>query len=821
MYSKSALIGNTGFIGKNISYSIDFSEYYNSKNIKDIINKKFKLIICCGISARKYFANQFPDEDLLQIKILIDCLNTIECDRFILISTIDVYPEINNRANEDTILDINEENNSYGKNRLYMENFVKSKFKNYNIIRLPGVFGFGLKKNIIYDLIFNKHPKIDIESQYQWYNLDWLVDDINYVIENDIKIINLFPEPLVNKEWIYLFETNKYQIIKKDIKYDIQTKYHSSFYWKTKESVLNSLIRYIKIMNNNNICISNLCFSECVDDNIMLQFGIDKLEVAPFKFFGKDFINNDLSFFEQWKNKIYSFQSLLYPHTFNIFSESNKFKQYIFKLIDIAFYLNVKILVLGSPKNRKIDNSISEEEILNLFIELGDYCKEKNIILCIEPNSKLYGCNFITTSTEGYEFCKKINHLNIKLNLDIGSMQMENESIYENIFKYKDQVAHIHFSAPYLKSIKSNTHIFYNYIYNQLYKTNYNGKVTLETLNQEIFDIQKDIYELVRVPRVGIIGAGWYGCHIAKRFLNIGYTVNIFEKNSEIFSMSSIKNQNRLHLGFHYPRSYNTRKLCIENYHKFINEYSQFLYDISENYYIIANDSLVDYQTYINIMTYEKIPFKIGDNMSFKNNTGTLLVDEKFIDNRAAKKFFENLLKNNIYLNKKVDVDQLKYDYVFDCTNNQSNNIKSINNKNIYYELTLSLLYKSKINNIAYTIVDGPFSSLYPHDLSKNLYTLTNVKYTPILIDENYENIEKYKLSVAELNILREKMENEIKTYIEDFDLNFKYSGYFLSTKTKFINKSDNRELIVSTEKNRIYLFCGKISGIYDINLDL
>ena len=36
-----ALIGSTGFIGRNLTSQIDFEEKYNSKNIASISGKKF------------------------------------------------------------------------------------------------------------------------------------------------------------------------------------------------------------------------------------------------------------------------------------------------------------------------------------------------------------------------------------------------------------------------------------------------------------------------------------------------------------------------------------------------------------------------------------------------------------------------------------------------------------------------------------------------------------------------------------------------------------------------------------------------------------
>lgn len=56
---------------------------------------------------------------------------------------------------------------------------------------------------------------------------------------------------------------------------------------------------------------------------------------------------------------------------------------------------------------------------------------------------------------------------------------------------------------------------------------------------------------------IAIIGAGWFGCLIADELLKRNYKVRIFERENEIFNNASGNNQNRLHLGFHYPRSKN------------------------------------------------------------------------------------------------------------------------------------------------------------------------------------------------------------------------------------------------------------------------
>ena len=82
---------------------------------------------------------------------------------------------------------------------------------------------------------------------------------------------------------------------------------------------------------------------------------------------------------------------------------------------------------------------------------------------------------------------------------------------------------------------------------------------------------------------IAIIGAGWVGCHLANNLKNI-HDIKLIDR-SEIFAGASFYNQNRLHMGFHYPRSFSTRKLCYDTFNKFSKEYSNIVSNIKNNIY--------------------------------------------------------------------------------------------------------------------------------------------------------------------------------------------------------------------------------------------
>lgn len=146
-----ALIGYTGFVGSNLALQHKFDMLFNSRNIDEITSNEYDLVVCAGAKGVKWYANQFPEDDLNGIRKLCDKFGEIKTRRFILISTVDVYknPVM---VDEETIIE-KEGLHPYGLNRFYLENRVADTFPEYNIVRLPALFGRGIKKNFIYDLI--------------------------------------------------------------------------------------------------------------------------------------------------------------------------------------------------------------------------------------------------------------------------------------------------------------------------------------------------------------------------------------------------------------------------------------------------------------------------------------------------------------------------------------------------------------------------------------------------------------------------------------------------------------------------------------------
>lgn len=194
----SALIGHTGFVGGHLLHQWHFDDCYNSANIDTIDGKDYDLVVCAGVPAAKWIANKEPVKDRENIQQLSQHLQTIKTDKFVLVSTVDVYP-VPVGVDESSPIDITT-CEPYGKHRLELEHIVADRF-DACIVRLPGLFGRGLKKNVIYDFLHdNNVDLINPKGVFQFYSLEHLTHDISVALQNHLKLINITSEPLTVEE---------------------------------------------------------------------------------------------------------------------------------------------------------------------------------------------------------------------------------------------------------------------------------------------------------------------------------------------------------------------------------------------------------------------------------------------------------------------------------------------------------------------------------------------------------------------------------------------------------------------------------------------
>jgi nucleoside-diphosphate-sugar epimerase len=194
-----ALFGHTGFVGSNLLASSFFDDVYNSSNAAESIGKDYDLVVFAAARAEKWRINQDPDGDMLHIKDLEALVSGISARRFVLISTVDVFRNPLD-VDERTLIET-EGLHPYGLHRYRLEEFVREKHPGSLIVRLPGLFGPGLKKNVIFDFLHhNNLGRIHSGGNLQYYNLRRLWDDLNTALDKGLHTVHLTSAPISTVE---------------------------------------------------------------------------------------------------------------------------------------------------------------------------------------------------------------------------------------------------------------------------------------------------------------------------------------------------------------------------------------------------------------------------------------------------------------------------------------------------------------------------------------------------------------------------------------------------------------------------------------------
>lgn len=302
----NVLVGHTGFVGNNLYRYGSFELGVNSVSIREAFGTRPDLCVYAGLRAEKYLANQHPEKDWQMIEQAKENIRMIEPQKLVLISTIDVFKSPL-AVYEDSAIDM-DGLQPYGYNRRVLENWVRENYPEALIVRLPGLFGEGIKKNFIYDIInvipfmlsetkmgelssqeaaieeyyeiqdngfwkcrnlnegeknalrnilgrvnFSALQFTDSRSEFQFYPLKRLWSDINIALENKIELLHTATEPISAGE-IYKFLYGREfmnETAGVPAKYDYRTRYSGLYgqdggYIMGKEEVLLEIQKFIK-----------------------------------------------------------------------------------------------------------------------------------------------------------------------------------------------------------------------------------------------------------------------------------------------------------------------------------------------------------------------------------------------------------------------------------------------------------------------------------------------------------------------------------------------------------------------------------------------
>lgn len=440
-----ALLGSSGFVGSYIREHLDpdRTKYFNSKNIHDICNQTFDTVYCACVPAVKWWANANPEKDLAQIVELTKTLTSIKCKTFIHISTIDVH----------TLEE------PYGRNRHDLEQELLQHFEqhistNIIIVRLPALFGLGLKKNYLYDLMNDNHiSKININSAFQWYYLGWLWKDVEKIRKDvgKINVYNLYSEPVETAEIVKEFFPDVDPAILNFGTRFMYSQPGTENFIRTARDVFIALDEYLgmeKLKNNNRLVVSNMAWKMEHNDHaafLLERYGIKRLELLPTKLASWEEVFStslakELEVFSRRNIRVYSVQSVFHKVDGNFGDEH--IKLHLEKVIGFCEKVGAEVLVMGSPNMRgpHCDPKALGDVLHNVQ-------SQTRVKICMEPNAAMYKC-CVGTTLDSCHDVRGSRHF--WLNYDTGNAYVEKDRLPVAT----DKIGHVQISNARLNPMK-------------------------------------------------------------------------------------------------------------------------------------------------------------------------------------------------------------------------------------------------------------------------------------------------------------------------------------------------------------------------------
>lgn len=360
-----------------------------------------------------------------------------------------------------------------------------------------------------------------------------------------------------------------------------------------------------------------------------------------------------------------------------------------------------------------------------------------------------------------------------------------------------------------------------------------------------------------------IIGAGLYGLYSALYCGKKNEKIIVLECENESFKRASYINQARVHMGYHYPRSYSTAIKSANYFERFSEDYKFCINNSFQQIYATSTDfSWSNAEQFSKFCSATNIRCENVSTEKYFNNLmcdGAFLTKEYTYDANILKTFFLNELKKyqnvNIVYNAKIKTidtgdfyeitlqtgEKYKTPFILNSTYasiNQVLNILGFETFKIKYELCEVILcnVSDNLDNVGITVMDGPFFSIMPFGKT-GYHSLTSVTFTPHLT--SYDVLPTFKCQKdsngycsseqlgncnncpAKPKSAWDYMYNLAKKYLKD-EYEIKYIKSLFSIKPILMASEidDSRPTVIKVHTKKptfVSVLSGKINTVYDL----
>ena len=362
-----------------------------------------------------------------------------------------------------------------------------------------------------------------------------------------------------------------------------------------------------------------------------------------------------------------------------------------------------------------------------------------------------------------------------------------------------------------------------------------------------------------------IIGAGLYGLYAALYCGKRGQSVLVLEYEDAPFKRATYINQARVHMGYHYPRSFSTAIKSAGYFERFNEDYGFSVHSEFDQVYATSSQfswsNAAQFQKFCQAANIrcEELPVNAYFNPGMCD--GAFLTKEYTYDAMILRDYLMaeiakyktihlrfNARINSIRQNEEVyevtlaDGDAFATGFVLNATYASSNQILEMagfEKLGIKYELCEIILcdVNEKLKGVGITVMDGPFFSIMPFGKT-GLHSLTAVTFTPH--ETSYDGVPTFDCQkesdgycspkcLGDCNFCKAKpesaypyMSNLARKYLKE-EYGFTYKGSLFSMKPilKTSEIDDSRPTVIrkmTDSPTFISVLSGKINTVYDLD---
>lgn len=361
-----------------------------------------------------------------------------------------------------------------------------------------------------------------------------------------------------------------------------------------------------------------------------------------------------------------------------------------------------------------------------------------------------------------------------------------------------------------------------------------------------------------------IIGAGLYGLYSALYCGKKNENVLVIEKDDQAFKRATYINQARVHMGYHYPRSYSTAIKSANYFEKFNKDYGfSILTEFDQIYATSKHFSWTNAKQFKKFCDNAKIMCEEVPTDKYFNSDmcdGAFLTEEYTYDAHILRDFLLKEISkySNIQIKYSTDITKIyKQNTVYTvvdsneneysapfilnstyASTNEINKLLGFEPFKIKYELFEIILCEVNdvLKNTGITVMDGPFFSIMPFGKT-GYHSLTSVTFTPH--QTSYDELPTFGCQARSNGFCTpeklgncndcpakpvsawESMSTMARKYLKD-KYQFKYVKSLYSMKPILMASEidDSRPTVIKKYSNNptfVSVLSGKINTVYDL----